>query len=132
MVPGTEYPHRSPTPTRCSERDSQCGISDYDRSIRLAAEPSDIQRDNTLLWSHRSGHVCITSDSSVPSLFQLAARSLCSGNRYLPAGLVSNQGVRRSTLESDRSGSVQITEGSGPHCSGGTSLEDTAHYYCRC
>ena len=33
------------------------------------------------------------SDSSVPKLFQLVARSLCSSNRCIPAGLVSNQGV---------------------------------------
>ena len=73
--------------------------ADYDRSIRLAAESSDIQHDSK------------------------QARSLCSGNRCLPVGLVSNQGVCQSTLESDRSGPVQSTEGSGPHCAGGTSLD---------
>ena len=78
------------------------------------------------VWAHRGGHVRITSDKTVPSLFQLAARSLCSGNRCLPAGLESNQGVCQPIMESDRSGSVQSTVGPGPHCPGGTSLEDTA------
>ena len=60
------------------------------------------------------------------SLFQLAARSLCSSNRCIPAGLVSNQGVCKPAVEPDRSGSVQSTDGQGSHCLGGTSLEDTA------
>ena len=36
-----------------------------------------------------------------------------------------NQGVCQPTLESDRSGTVQSTNGQGWHCSGGTGLEDT-------
>ena len=126
VVPGEEYPHHSPTPSRCSECDSRCGVSDYDRPVRLAAESGDIQQDIAHFRSHRSGHVCITSDSSVPSLFQLAARSLCSSNRCIPAGLVSDQGVCKPAVEPDRSGSVQNTDGQGSHCLGGTSLEDTA------
>ena len=53
--------------------------------VRLAAESGDIQQEIAHFQSHRSGHVCIMSDSSVPSLFQLAARSLCSSNRCIPA-----------------------------------------------
>jgi hypothetical protein len=86
VVLGKEYPHHSPTSTGCPERNSRCGVSDYDR---LAAESCDIQQDHTSFRSHRDGFVRISSDGSVPSLFQLAARSLCSGNRCLPAGLVS-------------------------------------------
>ena len=122
VVPGEEYPHHSPTPSSCSECDSRCGVSDYDRSVRLAAESGDIQQD-VHFRSHRSGHVCITSDSSVPSLFQLVARSLCSSNRCIPAGLVSSQGVRKPTVERDRSGSVQSTDGQGSHCPGGTKTQ---------
>ena len=116
VVCGEEHPYHSPTPTRCSECNSRCRVLDYDRLVRLAGESSDIQHHSTHLWSHRNGHVCITSDSSVPSLFQLAARSFCSGNRCASAGLVSNQGVRQPTLESVRSSSVQSTEGPGQHC----------------
>ena len=78
------------------------------------------------MGSYRDRFVCLTSDSSVPSLFQLAARSLCSGDRCLSTGLVSDQRVCQPPLESDRSGSVQSTDGTDPHYSSGTSLEDAA------
>ena len=90
VVPRKEYPHHSPTPSRCSEYDSRCGVSGYDRSVRLATESSPVQQDCQPIWSHRSGHVCLTSDHSVPSLLQLAARSLCSGHRCLRTELVSD------------------------------------------
>ena len=33
VVPGKESPHHSPTSTGCPERNSGCGVSDYDRSV---------------------------------------------------------------------------------------------------
>ena len=107
------------------ERNNRYGVSDNERSVRLAAESCETQQDLTPFRSHRDGFVRISSNGAVPSLFQLAAGSVCSGNRFLPAGQVSNQGVCQPTLESDRSGTVQSTNGQGSHCSGGTSLEDT-------
>ena len=74
VVPVKEYPHHSPTSTGCPERNSRCGVSDYDRSVRLAAESCDIQQDHTPFRSHRDGFVRISSDGTVPSLFQLATR----------------------------------------------------------
>ena len=71
VVPGKEYPHHSPAPTRGTEHNSQCEVLDYDRSIRLATESSHIWQDIQYVGSHRGGHVCLTSDiNSVPSLFQ--------------------------------------------------------------
>ena len=101
---------------------ADCNISSQDIPEKQKQDVSTPQIGR----SRRSGHVRITSDSSVPSLFQLAARSLCSSNRCIPAGLVSNQGVCKPAVEPDRSGSVQSTDGQGSHCLGGTSLEDTA------
>ena len=127
VVFGKEHPHHSSTPARCSECDSRCGVSDHERPLGLATESSHIQENCQPVRSNRSGYVYLTTDGSVPSLFQLAARSLCSGNRCLPAGLVSHQGVVcQPTLEPGRSSSVQSTERSDPHCSVGPSLEDTA------
>ena len=126
VVPGKEHPHHSPTPTRCSECDSRCGVSDYDRQVRLAAKPSHIRQDCRPVRSSESGPVCLTSDRTMPSLFQLAARSLCSGNRSLSAGLVSDQGVCQPPMEPDRPSSVQSTDGEGTDCASGTCLEDTA------
>ena len=126
VVPGEEHPHHSPTPPGCSECDSRCGVSDYDRSVRLATKPSPVQQDYQAVWSHRDGPVCLSADHSVPSLFQLAARSLCSSNRCFSAELVSDKGVCQPTLEHDRSGSIPGSNTASSHCAGGTCLEDTA------
>ena len=126
VVPGEEHPHHSPAPTRCSECDSRCGVSDYDRHVRLAAKPSHIRQDCRPVWSSGSGPVCLTPDRTMPSLFQLVARSLCSGNRCFSAGLVSDQGVCQPPVEPDRPSSVQGTDGKGTDCASGTCLEDTA------
>lgn len=116
----------SSTPTRCSKQDSRCGVSDYERSIRLATESSFVQQDSRLVWSHRSGHVCFSSDHPVPSLLKLVARSLCSGHRCLPAGLVSDLRLCQPTLEPDRQSFVPGTDKTGTGRAGGTRLEDTA------
>ena len=58
---------------------------------------------NELLWPDRNGPVCIQANQSVPSLFQLAARSLCRGNRCLPPGLVENTRLCQSSMKHDSS-----------------------------
>ena len=109
VVPGEEHPHHGPTPTRCPECNSRCRVSDYDRSVKLAIESSSVQQDCQAVWSNRDRPVCLSSDHSVPSLFQLAARSLCSSNRCISAGPVSGKGICQPTLEHDRSGSISDT-----------------------
>ena len=126
VVPGEEYSYHSPASARSSECDSRYGISKDDGSVGLAIEPTYIQKDCQQVWSYRGGHVCLTPHNPVPSLLQLATRSLCSSNRCLSAGLVSNPGLCQSTLVSDRTGSVQGTDGTVPNYLGGTNLEDTA------
>ena len=67
------------------------------------------------------------------SLFQLGARSICCGNRCLPAGLVSDTGLCQPTLEYDRIGPIPGPSTAGMHCSSGTSVEGTitsALAYC--
>ena len=73
VVPGKEYPHHSLTSTGCPECNSRCRVSDYDRSVRLAAESCDIQQDHTPFQSHGDGFVRTSSDGSVPSFFQLVS-----------------------------------------------------------
>ena len=126
VVPGTEHPHHSATPARCAKRDCRCGVTDNEGSIRLATEPCPVQQDCQALGSNSNGPICISTDHSVPTLFQLAARSLRSGNKCLPAGLVSYTGLCQPTLEYDREGSVTGQNPTGMHCASGTSLEDTA------
>ena len=126
VVPGEEHPHHGPTPTRCPECNSRCRVSDYDRSVRLATESSSVQQHCQAVGSNRDGPVCLSSDHSVPSLIQLVARSLCSSNRCISAGLVSGKGICQPTLEHDRSGSISGTNTASSCRAGGTCLEDTA------
>ena len=56
------------------------------------------------MGSNRGGFVCLQTDTSVPSLLQLVARSLYTSNRCLPAGLVSNERLCQPSMESDRQG----------------------------
>ena len=125
VVFGEKHSHHSTTPTRGTELYSQCGVSDNAGPVGMATEPGPVQQDCEPVWPCRSGHVCLSSDNTVPSLFQLAARSLCSSNRCLSAGLVSDTRVCQPTLEYDRKGPVPGADATGTHYSGGTSLEDT-------
>ena len=99
VVSQEKHPHHSPTPTRCTKSDSRCGVSDYDGSVRLETESCSFQEDCQPLWSHRGGSICLQSEHTVPSLFQLAARSI---RRCISAGLVSDTGLCQPTLEHDR------------------------------
>ena len=125
VVLGKEYPHHSPAPARCSEYNSRCGVTDDGGSVRLATEPSPVQQDCLVIRSHRDGHVCHSTDHSVPSLFQLAARSLCISNRCFSAGLVTDKGLCQPTMEYDRSCPIPSTDAADTNCLSGTSLEDT-------
>ena len=56
----------------------------------------DDQRD---LWSTGCGPVCIQTNQPVPSLLQLEARSICRGNRCLPAGLDKGERLCQPPME---------------------------------
>ena len=110
VVSREKHSHYSSAPARCTKPDCRCGVSDYG-GLPVA-------------WCNRSGPICILSDRTVPSLFHLAARSICSSNRCLPAGLVSDTGLCQPTLEYDRIGPIPGPSTAGMHCSSGTSVED--------
>ena len=67
-----------------------------DAESRTIIDRSDWQLNpvlfNRIIRLFGGGHVCLSSNHSVPSLFQLATRSLCSGNRCISAGLSRIQG----------------------------------------
>ena len=60
-------------------------------------------------------------DNSLPILFQLAARSLCSSNRCFSERLVS---YKRVCYEYDRKNLVLDTDITGTHFPGGNILEE--------
>ena len=62
----------------------------------------------------------------MPTLLQLATRSVCGSNRCLPAGLVHRLGVRQPTMEPDWPGPIPGSDPAGPGGPTGTSLEGSA------
>ena len=94
MVPGEEHTHHCPVSPWGSEYHSRCGVSDNSGSVRLEIESELIPEDRSPLWSHRTGPICLQTDNSVPSLFQLATRSLCNSDRHLSACRIAwSQGI---------------------------------------
>ena len=67
-------------------------IQNDDRPDRLGVESSHIQTNQLTLQSIGSGPFCHQTHYTAPSLFQLAARSLCLSNRCISTGLVSWKG----------------------------------------
>ena len=99
VVPGTEHTHPSPIPARCTKLYSQQRIQVNEGQVRLETETSGLPPNRQALWTTGSGPVCITANPPMPTLLQLAARSICRGRRCLPAGLVDGEGVCQPSLE---------------------------------
>ena len=125
VVPGEEYPHPGPIPPRGTERDSGQRVTLDDRSFRLDDSPRNILGHQQALWSTGSGPICLQTDQPVPSLFQLAARSICRGNGCLPAGLDSSEGICQPALEPDISCTDENPDTEGGDCTGSPSMEGT-------
>ena len=83
--------NHSTTPPRYPEQGGGHRVQSDDRPVRLETEPGNLQEDQSGHGSGADRPVCIQADYSVPTLFQLAARSLCRGHRCIPAGLVSRE-----------------------------------------
>ena len=84
--------------TRGKERESRRRITNHAIFSRMDAECSSVQMHNAGDGSMPDRLVCNTSQSSVRPLRELAARSICHGNRCLPDYLEELSGVRISTL----------------------------------
>ena len=99
VVPGKEYTHPSSTPARHTELYSRQGIQVNEGPFRLEIGLSNLCQDQQTLWTTGSGLVCIQANLPVPSLLQLAARSIRRGHRCLSSGLVNSEGVCQPPLE---------------------------------
>ena len=102
MVPGEEYPHHSTTSPRSPELHSRHGVPEYGGQYGLEARSDHLQRNRQMLQPNRSGPICLAPNQSMPTLLQLAARSLCSSNRRIPPGLDTDEGFRQPSMGSDR------------------------------
>ena len=113
MVPREECTHHSPTPPWGGQPSGGCRVTHNERSYRLELEPSAVPEDGPIIWPNRSRSVCIQEYSTVPSLLQLAARSLCSRNRCIPPGLVTHKSCEPSKVP-NRQGSSTGSDSAGP------------------
>ena len=94
--------------------------------IELEPRPLNLPKNQQTLWGTGSGHICFQTHQSVPLLLQLAARSICRGNRCIPPKLDDNQRLCQPPMESDSQGAIENTN-TGSKCNPGSScLEDTA------
>ena len=96
VVPGEEYPYYSSAPARGTEHYSRYSVQENTGQDRLEVESCDIPGNQQSLWAPRYGPVCIQTVHPVPTLLQLAARSLCAGNRCISPGLVSHEVLCKS------------------------------------
>ena len=84
---------------------------------------SYILEDRPDTGSSGSGSICVQTDNSVPSLFQLASGSLRSS---LPAGLVAIEGLCQPPMVPNREGTSPGANPTSTDSPPGTSLEDSA------
>ena len=99
VVPGKEYPHHGTTPPRVTEHDCRCGVSNYDRQDRLEAEPNYLSQDQSTMGPTGSGPLCFPPVNPVPTLLQLAARSICRSNRCVSPDMDTHEGICQPTME---------------------------------
>ena len=69
-----------------------------DGPVRLEIEPSDFQKDRSIVWPTRSGPLCLQVDKPTTEIFQLETRLLCSNNRCPSPGLENSERICQSTL----------------------------------
>ena len=119
VVPGEEHTHHSPTPPRVPEHHCGCRITVTDRQDRLEAVPSAVPQNTANIWPTS----CNPPVCSVPSLLQLAARSVCRNNRCISPSMDPHQGICQSTLESGGQNTCPSTVSTSQPGVGSTSVE---------
>ena len=126
VVPGEEHSHPSTTLTRDPELLSRSGVEVHERSIRLETGSTIICENQPTVWPTGSGPVCVQANQPVPTLLQLATRSVCGGNGRVSSGLDNLEGLRQPSLEPNTSGPEEISGSTGRGGSCSPCLEGTA------
>ena len=125
VVPGEEYPHHSTTPPRVSEHNCRCRVPNIDRQDGLEAESDHLPQDRSSLGPTGSGPLCLSAVNPVPTLLQLAARSICRSNRCIPPDMDTHEGVCQSTLEPSGQDSISDPVTTGKCGADSSSMEIT-------
>ena len=125
-----KHSYHSSTPPRNPECCRRCGIPVTDRQDILEAEPFHFLQDSEDLRPTGSGSLCNSPVFPVPTLLQLAARSICRSNRCISPSLDPHQGVCQPSLESSRQDTHPVVNSTSYHCAGGSSVEGTTMVPC--
>ena len=126
VVSREEHSHPSTIPTWSNEPGGRHGIEIHEGSIRLETGSSRFSENQQEVWSSGSGPVCNQINQPVPSLLQLAARSICRNNRRLSPGLDDSERFCQPTLEPSTESANKNTESRGISNSGSPSMEISA------
>ena len=126
VVSREEHSHISTIPTWSNEPGGRHGIKIHEGSIRLESGSFRFSENQQEVWSSGSGPVCNQINQPVPSLLQLAARSICRSNRRLSPGLDNSERFRQPTLEPSTESASKNTESRGRSNSGSPSMEISA------
>ena len=126
VVSRKEHSHISTIPTWSNEPGGRHGIKIHEGSIRLESGSFRFSENQQEVWSSGSGPVCNQINQPVPSLLQLAARSICRSNRCLSPGLDNSERFRQPTLEPSTESASKNTESRGRSNSGSPSMEISA------
>ena len=108
------------------ELHSRLRVEIHEGSLRLEAGSSYLSENQQEIQPTGSGPIRLQTDLSVPSLLQLAARSIGRSNRCLPAGLDDSEGFCQPSMDPGSTGTDKDSA-SGDTCNfSDPSLEDTA------
>ena len=126
VVSRKEHSHSSSVSSGCTKPDSGPRVETYAGQVRLEIGPADIHKDQRSLWSTGSGHVCREAYQPVPSLLQLAARSICRGNGRIPANLDGSEGFCQPPMELNSQGPQESPGTRGRHHPSNSCMENAA------
>ena len=124
VVPREKYTYPCATPPRQLEHCGRQGVEVFTGQIRLEAGCEHLRKNQRDLRPPGGGFVCVQTDTPVPSLFQLAARSLRGGDRCIPSGLVITEGVCQPPLEPSIQCPGEDTDTGSQHHFGRSGVED--------
>ena len=125
MVPRKKHSYPGSAPTRSTELHSRQRIEMHEGQVRLEVRQPILYKDQQSVWPTGSGPICVKTNQSVPSLLQLAARSIRRSSRCISPGLVNNTGFCQSSMEPGTQGSGE-SEGTGSgSCPGSPCVEST-------
>ena len=115
LVPREEYSPVSRVPSGQGELNSRSGVQRIGVIRRVDAAQRSLPTDSADTGPMQDRHVCNQAEPPAAELYQLEARSVCSGDRCTPPRLEDVGGVRLSPILLDREMSTEDSPGEEHH-----------------